>query len=219
MKEFLLKRKLKKYEQRLPAYADDAAYLFQGVLLYQQLSQREAAIATGHKAIEAYYQSNSRLGVNNELIFKICHTLLELDATDVLAHQTLGQEYCGLGEFETAAKLYVTLGATLAKTGRYEEALSQYQNVLVLFPDDIKVRQNCFLLLWKLHRKEDAVQELKRIAEIAERKGQVAKSVECYRKAIKIMPSRTEFHQELRRLLHSHRQGENQLRLVVNNHG
>ena len=217
MREFLLRKKLKKYERNVEAHADDPVYLWELAMLYQQLSDQETAITYYQQSIEAYYQDDSRLGVNNEFILDVCWSLLELDSQNFLAHQTLGQEYCSLGEFEEAAKLYKSLAAKLAKTGQYHEAILQYRNALVLFPDDIKGRQSCFSLLWKLRRKEEAVQELKKIAEIAESKGYTAKAVECYQKALKIMPSNTEFQKELRRLIQTHRRGHSQLRLVVNN--
>jgi tetratricopeptide (TPR) repeat protein len=217
MREFVLRRKIKKYERKIEAHADDPVYLQELAQLYRQISEEEAAIAYYQKSIEAYYQDDSRLGVNNEFILEVCWTLLELDPKNVLAHQTLGQEYCSLGEFEEAAKLYKSFAAKLAKAGQYHDAISQYRNALVLFPDDIKGRQNCFSLLWKLRRKEEAVQELKKIAEIAESKGYIAKAVECYQKALKIMPANAELQQELRRLIQTHRRGHSQLRLVVNN--
>lgn len=217
MKEFLLRRKIKKYERNIEAHADDPVYLQELAQLYQQLSEQDTAITYYQKAIEAYYQDDSRLGVNNEFILDVCWTLLELDARNGLAYQTLGQEYCSLGEFEEAAKLYKSFAAKLAKAGQYDNAILQYRNALVLFPDDLKGRQSCFSLLWKLRRKEEAVQELRKIADIAERKGYITKAVECYQKALKIMPSNAEFQKELRRLIQTHRRGHNQLRLVVNN--
>jgi tetratricopeptide (TPR) repeat protein len=72
-------------------------------------------------------------------------------------------------------------------------------------------------LLWRLRRKEEAIQELRKIAEIAERMGNIAKAVECYQKALKILPSNSEFQTELRRLVRLNKRDGNQLRLVVNN--
>ncbi len=217
MKEFFLKRKIKKYERNIDEYFDDPVYLRKLAKIYLQISQQESAIKYYHKAIEAYYQDNSRLGKDNEFILEVCWKLLEIEPMDIVAHRTLGQEYCSLGEFEEAAKLYKSFASKLAKVGQYNEAILQYRNALVLFPDDMKGRQNCFSLLWKLHKKEEAIQELRKIAEIAERTGEVAKAVECYQKAVKILPSSSEFHTELRRLIQLSRRNENQLRLVVNN--
>jgi len=218
MKEFWLKKRIKKYKRNIEGHFDDPVYLQKLGEMCLQVSQQESAIKYYHKAIEAYYQNDSRLGRNNEFILELCWTLLELEPIDMIAHRTLGQEYCGISEFEEAAKLYKSFATKLAKAGLYDEAILQYRNALVLFPDDMKVRQNCFSLLWRLHRKEEAVQELKKIAEVAERMGNIAKAAECYQKALKIMPSSSEFQGELRRLAQSNRRtGENQLRLVVNN--
>jgi tetratricopeptide (TPR) repeat protein len=217
MKKFLLIRKIEKYERNVDEHVDDPVYLQKLAEMYFRISEQKLAIEYYHKAVEAYYQEDSRLGQNNEFILTLCWKLLELESLDKIAYRTLGQEYCSLGEFEEAAKLYRSFATKLAKAGLYDEAILQYRNALVLFPDDIKVRQKCFSLLWRRHRKEEAVQELKKIAESAERIGNIAKAAECYQKALKIIPSSAEFQGELRRLVQLHRHGENQLRLVVNN--
>jgi tetratricopeptide (TPR) repeat protein len=217
MKEFFLRRKIKKYERALAKYGDNPAYFHKLADWYSQLAQREAAIAYYHKAIETYYQDDSRLGQHNEFIIGVCGALLKLDPMDAMAHRTLGQEYCSLGEFEQAAELYKMFALKLIQTGQYHDAILQYRNALVLFPENLKWRQECFALLWKLHQKEEAVQELCKIAELAEKMGYLAKAAECYQKALKIMPNNIELQAELRRLGLMNRHTANQLRLVVNN--
>lgn len=217
MKKFFLQRKIEKYERNIDKHVDDPVYLQKLAEMYVQIARRKLAIEYFHKAIEAYYRDDSRLGQDNEFILNVCWTLLELEPMDMIAYRTLGQEYCSLAEFEEAAKLYRSFATKLAKAGLYDEAIRQYRNVLVLFPDDLQIRQKCFSLLWRLRRKEEAVQELRKIAEIAEKMGDLTKAIECYQKALKIVPSSAEFQGELRRLVHVNRHGENQLRLVVNN--
>jgi tetratricopeptide (TPR) repeat protein len=217
MQEFFVKRKIQKYEVKREAHADNPEFLEELAGLYQKLSRREKAIECYQCAIEAYYREDSRLGVDNEFILGVCWHLLELDPLNLLAHQTLGQEFCGLGEFEEAVHVYKSFALKLARAGRYEDAIAQYRHAFVLVSDDIKGRQQCFSLLWKLRRKEEAVQELRKIADIAEHKGAIAKAVECYQKALKIYPSNPELRAALRRLVQVHRQENNQLRLVVNN--
>ena len=217
MKQFWLNRKIRKCEQQRDVRADDPVFFDELATLYKKSDQVEAAIDCYQHAIEAYYREDSRLGVNNEFILNVCNNLCELDALNPLAHQTIGQELCGLSQFDDAARLYTGFAAKLAAAGRYEEAIHQYRNAFVLHPDDIKGRQQCFALLWKLRRKDEAVQELRKIAELAEQKGLLAKAVECYTKALKIRPSSPELQAELRRLVHTHRHQPGQLRLVVNN--
>jgi tetratricopeptide (TPR) repeat protein len=216
MKEFWLRRKIKQYEQNPEEYRDDPVYLQALAEVYVQLSQRTEAITYYHKAIEAYYQDNSRLGRNNEFILELCWALLKLEPMDRVAHNTLGQEYCSLGEFEDAIQLYHTFADELARTDQDDEAILQYRNALVLSPNSIEIRQKCFSLLWRLRKKEEAIQELRIIAELAERTGDIPKAVECYQKALKILPASSEFQTELRRLVQLNRNDKNPLRLVVN---
>ncbi len=217
MKRFWLNRKIQKYERQRDVRADDPVFFRDFAILYRKAEHVEAAIDCYRHAIEAYYREDSRLGVNNNFILDVCRSLRELDPLNVLAHHTIGQELCGLNEFDEAARLYTTFATKLAQAGHYEEAIDQYRNAFVLRPDDIKGRQQCFALLWKLRRKDEAVQELRKIAELAERKGLLTKAVECYNKALKIRPASSELQAELRRLVHTHRHQHNQLRLVVNN--
>lgn len=217
MKNFWLNRKIRKLKHLCDTRADDPVVCYELAILYRKIENEEGAIDYCQRAITTYYREDSRLGVDNDFILEVCHTLRELDPLNVLAHQTTGQELCGLNEFTEAARLYLAFAAKLANVGRYEEAIAQYRNAFVLRPDDIKGRQQCFALLWKLRRKDDAVQELQKIAELAETRGLMAKAVECYKKALKINPANPELQAELRRLVHTHRQQHRQLRLVVNN--
>jgi len=217
MKRFWLKRKIQKYERRRVNHADDPVFLYNLATLYRKDEQVEAAIACCQQVIGAYYREESRLGVDNDFILDVGWNLRELDPLNALAHQTIGQELCGLCDFEGAARLYRSFAAELAQAGQYEEAIDQYRNAFVLHSDDIKSRQQCFALLWKLRRKDEAVQELRKIAGLAEQKGLLSKAVECYNKALKIRPSNPELQAELSRLVHTHRHQHNQLRLVVNN--
>ena len=217
MKKFWLNRKIRKYERRRTIHGDDPAFLYHLATLYRKNEQVEAAIDCCQHAIGAYYHEDSRLGVTNDFILEVCWNLRELDPLNALAHQTIGQELCGLSEFEEAARLYRSFATKLAQAGQYEEAIDQYRNAFVLHSNDIKGRQQCFALLWKLRRKDEAVQELRTIAKLAEQKGLLAKAVECYNKALNIRPASPELQAELRRLVHTHRHQHNQLRLVVNN--
>lgn len=216
MKEFFFKRKIQKYIKRLPKYQQDPEFFEELAELYLKLSQYEQAREYYQKTIEVYYQESSRSDEDKDFILDVCWKLLDIDPLNALAHRILGQEYCQIGEFDEAIELYKAFASRLTEAAYYEEAIAQYRNVLVLTPDDIQVHQQCFALLWKLHRKEDAVQELRKIAELAEKAGQLAKVIECYKKALKIMPSNAELQAELHRAVKLVRTREQPLRLVVN---
>lgn len=216
MKDFFIKRKIEKYEQHLDEHLDDPVYFKKLGDLCLQLSRTEPAIEYYQDAIDAYYQDNSRVGEGNDFIFEICWKLLEIDPLNTLACGTLGQEYCGLGEFDEAITLYKTFASKLIEAAQYDDAIVYFRNALVLQPDDIEVRQNCFSLLWHLRRKEEAVQELRKIAELAEKTENITKALECYNKAVNIMPSDSELQTELKRLKQLAGNVEKPLRLVVN---
>ncbi len=216
MKEFFIKRKIRRYTRHLDKHRDDPVYLEKLGDLNAQVSRTEAAIKYYQKAIETYYQDNLQVGNESEFIMNLCWKLLEIDPVNTPACRALGQEYCGLGEFEESIRLYKAFAGKLVKAEQYQEAIVYYRNALVLQPDDIGLRQNCFSLLWRLRKKKEAVQELRKIAELAEKAEDIAKALECYHKAVKIMPSDSELQRELTRLKHLARDVEKPLRLVVN---
>jgi tetratricopeptide (TPR) repeat protein len=216
MKNIFLKRKIRTYTKRVEKNPNDPVLCVELAEFYLELSQPERAADYYQRAIETYYQEDSRLGEDKDFILEVCWKLLEIDPLHALAHRMLGQEYCQLGEFDEAIDLYAAYAARLTEAALYEEAIAQYRNVLVLNPGDIAIHQKCFSLLWKLHRKEDAVQELRKIAELAEKAGHLAKVIECYKKALKIMPSHGELQAELHRVAKLIHTRKHPLRLVVN---
>ena len=216
MKEFFVKRKIKKYEQRLSKHDNDPQYFRELAELYLKISQHEPAAKYYQKAIEAYYRDDSQVGEDKEFIIEVCWELLAIEPLSKLACRTLGQEYCGLGEFNEAVQLYKSFADKLIKAARYDEAIVQYSNVLVLVPDNIEIRQEYFSLLWRLRRKEEAVQELRKIAKLAEQAGDIAKALDCYKKSLKIVPSDPELRAELVRVTQVARNTGKPLRLIVN---
>jgi tetratricopeptide (TPR) repeat protein len=216
MREFFIRRKIEKYKHRLVKHGDDSLYFQKVAELYLQISQQESAVEYYQKAIEAYYRNDSRLGEDNDFILEVCWKLLEIDPINALTYRILGQEYCGLGEFDEAVKLYKSFAKKLINIAQYEEAIAQYRNVLVLVPEDIEIREEVFSLLWRLRRKEEAVQELKKIADLAEKAENIAKALECYKKAVEIMPAHPDLQTELTRVTQLARNMEKPLRLVVN---
>ena len=216
MKDFFTKQKIKRYTRSLTKYGDDPLSLDKIADLYAQLSQEHKAREYYERAIEAYYQHDTRLGSDNEFIVTLCWKLLDLDPLNELAHRTLGQEFCGLSRFDDAASLYQHFAEKLTRGGHYEQAIAQYRNVLVICPEKIEVRQHLVALLWRFRRKEETVQELKKIAEQAEKSGNIAKALECYQKAVKILPADSLLQVELRRISQHTRHIEKPLRLVVN---
>ena len=216
MKNFFIRRKIKKYTRSLTTHSGNPQSLGKIADLYAKLSQEDDAREYYERAIEAYYQHETRLGTENEFVLTLCWKLLDLDPLNASAYRTLGQEFCGLSRFHDAAILYQRFAEKLAKAGQYERAITQYRNVLVIYPEKIEVRQRLVALLWRFRRKEETAQELKKIAELAEKQGNVAKALECYKKAVTILPADSLLQAELQRISQVARHMEKPLKLVVN---
>lgn len=216
MKNFFVRQKIKKHTRSLTKYGDDPLSLGKIADLYAQLSQENKARECYERAIKSYYQHDTRLGSDNDFILTLCWKMLEIDPINELAYRTLGQEFCGLSRFNDAAILYQRFAEKLVRVGDYEQAITQYRNVLVICPEKVEIRQRLVALLWRFRRKEETVQELKKIAELAEKDGNVAKALECYKKAVAILPVDSLLQAELRRISQRVRHMEKPLRLVVN---
>ncbi|PIE33332.1 hypothetical protein CSA56_12235 [candidate division KSB3 bacterium] len=216
MKEFFIRRKIEKYRRLLDKHGENPRYFQQLAELHGQLSRWEESAQYYQYAIEAYYQQGARLGSDNGFIMDLCRALLDIDPLNRLAYNTLGQEYCGLGEFGEASNLHISFAKKLLKVGQYQEAIEQYRNVLVFEPNNLVVRQSVFSLLWRFRRKAEALQELRKIAELSEKAGNVMKALECYKKAVNISPADTELRAHVKRLTQCVRSIHTPFRLVVN---
>ena len=181
------------------------------------MADAAAAIPLYQRAIEAYYAEGGRVANENAFVCDACHRLLAIDPLNALAHQTLGQEYCGANAFEAASQLHQAFAEKLVDAGQYEDAIAQYRNVLVFEPDHIGMRERLLSLLLKTRKRAEAAHEFRKLAEYAEKMGRLGKAVEYYKKALQLTPSQPEVRAALKRLLLQQRRGsETPLRLVVN---
>lgn len=216
IKEFWIKHQIRAYFRRIEKYGEQPEYLKKVAELLTQIGNIEQAKRYYQQAIDAYYREGGRLGDGRAFIFDVCESLLALDPLNVAAYSTLGQEYCGLNEFETASRLYQRFAVQLVKAGRIDEAIMQYRNVLIFFPDHLEIRERLLALLIRVRKRDESVQELRKIAELSEKMGRVGKAMVCYKKALQLMPSHAEIRAALKRLASRARTSERSLRLVVN---
>jgi len=216
IKEWWITHQIRAYLRRIEKYGETSGDLKKLAEFSVQRGDVEEAKMFYQQAIEAYYRDGGRLGDGKAFVFEICEALLQLDPLNSLAHSTLGQEYCGLNEFEMASQLYQRFAEQLARAGRVDEAILQYRNVLVFFPDHFDIRERLLTLLFQARKREECVQELRKIAELSEKIGDRGKAAAYYRKALQLMPSHVETQAALRRLTSRARAGERSLRLMVN---
>lgn len=215
MKLLWAKYRIRRYLRRIEKYGETPEYLKKLAESYLRVGELEQAKTCYQQAIEAYYRGGSRLGDGQPFVFDVCESLLAIDPLNSVAHSTLGQEYCGLNEFEAASRLYRHFAEQLVNDGQLDEAITQYRNVLVFFPDRLDIRERLLSLLVRTRKRQESAQELRKIAEILENMGQTGKAIAYYKKALQLMPS-AECQSALKRLSPRVRTNERTLRLVVN---
>ncbi len=216
IKQFLMRRRIRVYLRRVEKYGAVPEYVKKLADLYAQAADIEQAKRLYQQAIEAHYREGGRLGDGQAFVFDVCESLLAIDPLNILAHSTLGQEYCGLNEFDAANQLYQQFAEQLANAGQLDEAILQYRNALVFLPDQIEIRERLLTLLFQARKREECVQELRKIADLSEQMGRSGKAIAYYKKALQLMPSHAECQSALKRLASRVRTSERSLRLVVN---
>ena len=219
IKQLWVKHQIRAYLRRIEKYGERPEYVKTLAELYVRSGNIEEAKLWYQQAIEAHYRGGGRLGDRQPFVFEVCEALLAIDPLNSVAYSTLGQEYCGLSEFERASRLYQDFAEQLVSAGKIDEAIAQYRNVLVFFPERIELRERMLALLVQARKREESAQELRKIAEIAEKMGQTGKAAAYYKKALQLMPSYVECQAALKRLAGSRTRAhanERLLRLVVN---
>ncbi len=92
MKEFFIKRRIERYTRHVHKHLHDPIYLEKLGTLCVQVSQKDLAVQYYQSAIDAYYRDDSLLGEDKEFILSLCWQLREIDALNILAWRTLGEE-------------------------------------------------------------------------------------------------------------------------------
>jgi tetratricopeptide (TPR) repeat protein len=122
---------------------------------------------------------------------------VRLDSQNPTTRCRLAALYLELGDKENGYREYLAAAELLGLRGDYDGMVQIYGSLMVIRPDDIKVRTELAYLYSRLNREQDAVEQLKWVVDRHIRKGRVAEAVNVTKKILDLAPNYPDAHRIL----------------------
>lgn len=122
---------------------------------------------------------------------------VRLDSSNPTTRCRLAALYLELGDKENGYREYLTAAELLGIRGDYDGMVQIYGSLMVIRPDDIKVRTELAYLYSRLNREQDAVEQLKWVVDRHIRKGRLRDAVEVTKKILDLAPTYPDAHRIL----------------------
>jgi len=126
---------------------------------------------------------------------------VRLDAENPTTHCRLAALYLELGDKENGYREYLTAAELLGMRGDYDGMVQIYGSLMVIRPDDIKVRTQLAYLYSRLNREQDAVEQLKWVVDRHIRKGRLKDAADVTQKILDLAPAYPDAHRILGEIL------------------
>lgn len=126
---------------------------------------------------------------------------VQLDPTYETTRCRLGALYLELGDKEAGYREYMTAAEHFGVRGELDKTLNIYNILVIITPDDIKVRKQLSYLFSRLKRQDEAVQQLKWVVDRHIRKGELGEGASICRKMIELCPEYPDSHRILGEIL------------------
>lgn len=122
---------------------------------------------------------------------------VRLDSSNPTTRCRLAALYLELGDKENGYREYLAAAELLGMRGDYDGMVQIYGSLMVIRPDDIKVRTELAYLYSRLNREQDAVEQLKWVVDRHIRKGRLREAVEVTKKILELAPTYPDAHRIL----------------------
>lgn len=122
---------------------------------------------------------------------------VQLDPMYEISRCRLAALYLELGDKETGYKEYMTAAEHFGVRGELDKTLNIYNILIIISPDDIKVRKQLSYLFSRLKRNDEAVSQLKWVVDRHIRKGELRDAVQVCQKMLEILPEYPDSHRIL----------------------
>jgi tetratricopeptide (TPR) repeat protein len=122
---------------------------------------------------------------------------VQLDSNNEITRCRLAALYLELGDKENGYKEYMTAAEHYGVKGELDKTLQIYNILVIISPDDVKVRKQLSYLFSRLKREDEAVAQLKWVVDKHIRKGELKDAEGICKKMIELSPEYPESHRTL----------------------
>jgi tetratricopeptide (TPR) repeat protein len=122
---------------------------------------------------------------------------VQLDPSNEISRCRLAALYLELGDRENGYKEYLRAAEHFGVRGELDKTLNIYNILLIISPDDVKVRKQLSYLYSRLKSEDEAVAQLKWVVDRHVRRGELGEAVQICRKMIELCPEYPDSHRIL----------------------
>ena len=122
---------------------------------------------------------------------------VQLDPSNEISRCRLAALYLELGDRENGYKEYLRAAEHFGVRGELDKTLNIYNILLIISPDDVKVRKQLSYLYSRLKSEDEAVAQLKWVVDRHVRRGELGDAVQICRKMIELCPEYPDSHRIL----------------------
>ena len=126
---------------------------------------------------------------------------VQLDPKHEISRCRLAALYLELGDKESGYREYMTAAEQYGVRGELDLTLSIYNILVIISPDDVKVRKQLSYLFSRLGRQDEAVAQLKWVVDRHIRKGEFQEAAHMCDKMIELCPEYPDSHRILGEIL------------------
>jgi tetratricopeptide (TPR) repeat protein len=127
----------------------------------------------------------------------LLQTAVQLDPDNEITRCRLAALLLELGDKENGYREYMTAAEQFGVRGELDKTLNIYNILVIISPDDVKVRKQLSYLFSRLKREDEAVSQLKWVVDKHVRKGELKDAEAVCKKMIELCPEYPESHRTL----------------------
>ena len=160
--------------------------------LYLKKGDKTEAVNSFHRAADFFRREGFALKA-----LALYKKILNINSSDALALQALGELNEAKGLVSDAIKFYLAAADTLSKEGKKDQLLEIYEKILALSPTNIPLRSKVAEIYGREGLISEAAKQHFTIARIYAEKGETEKSIGFYQKVLEVQPLNREVIIEL----------------------
>jgi tetratricopeptide (TPR) repeat protein len=183
LKQGRIQQALAQYEDILSYSPDDTYVLNRIGDLYVQFGKHAEAKKYFRK-IAAHYEAK---GFEPQAM-AIWKKIIKLDAMDAEACFKLAELFQNRSLMMEAKRYYLTSAESFLNQEDYDNAKKSYDRLLLLEPDNMKLREKISEVLITAGKQDQGAEEYLKMASVLEEQGLIEKAMKYYRKAISLDP-------------------------------